>query len=174
MRWLIDQGLDINTENRFGKTALAEHAYWGDIERMKVLLDCGADIEAGKHWPLFQAAMNHQPEAIAFLLERGADLHRENRLSHGRTAFKEAVATADTDAVRRVLDSIEVLLDAGPVIDDEVREEFTKFGRRFNRMPDKQRDKYQPVMDRIYERIGAERPQEITPHDGHSLSLIHI
>ena len=168
MRWLIDQGIDINTENRFGKTALAEHAYWGDIERMKVLLDCGADIEAGKHWPLFQAAMNHQPEAIAFLLERGADLHRENRLSHGRTAFKEAVATADTDAVRRVLDSIEVLLDAGPVIDDEVREEFTKFGRRFNRMPDKQRDKYQPVMDRIYERIGAERPQEITPHDGHS------
>lgn len=168
MRWLIDQGLDINTENRFGKTALAEHAYWGDIERMKVLLDCGADIEAGKHWPLFQAAMNHQPEAIAFLLERGADLHRENRLSHGRTALKEAVAAADTDAVGRVLDSIEVLLDAGPVIDDEVREEFTKFGRRFNRLSEKQRDKYQPVMDRLYERIGADRPQEITPHDGYS------
>lgn len=168
MRWLIDQGLDINTENRFGKTALAEHAYWGDIERMKVLLDCGADIEAGKHWPLFQAAMNHQPEAIAFLLERGADLHRENRLSHGRTAFKEAVATADTDAVGRVLDSIEVLLDAGSEIDDEVREEFTKFGRRYNRLSEKQRDKYQPVMDRLYERIGAERPDVITPHDGYS------
>ena len=168
MRWLIDQGLDINTENRFGKTALAEHAYWGDIERMKVLLDCGADIEAGKHWPLFQAAMNHQPEAIALLLENGADLHRENRLGHGRTAFKEAVATADTDALSRVLESIEVLLDAGSEIDDEAREEFTKFGRRFNRMSDKQRDKYQPVMDRLYERIGADRPQEITPHDGHS------
>lgn len=168
MRWLIDQGLDVNTENRFGKTALAEHANRGDIDRMQVLLECGADIEAGTHPPLFMAAKSHQPKAIAFLLENGADLHRENRLGHGRTAFKEAVATADTDAVRRVLESIEVLLDAGSVIDDEVREEFTKFGRRYNRMPDEARDEYQPVMDRLYERIGAERPDVITPHDGHS------
>ncbi|HJE85756.1 MAG TPA: ankyrin repeat domain-containing protein [Corynebacterium amycolatum] len=168
MRWLIDQGIDVNAENRFGKTALAEHANRGDIDRMKVLLECGADIEAGKYPPLFMAAMSHQPEAIALLLENGADLHRENRLGHGRTAFKEAVAAADIDAISRVLESIEVLLDAGPVIDDEVREEFTKFGRRYNRMSDKARDKYQPVMDRLYERIGAERPDVITPHDGRS------
>ena len=168
MRWLIDQGIDVNTENRFGKTALAEHASRGDTDKMKVLLECGADIEAGKHWPLFQAAKSHQPKAIALLLENGADLHRENRLGHGRTAFKEAVATADTDALSRVLASIEVLLDAGSEIDDEAREKFTKFGRRYNRLSDKQRDKYQPVMDRLYERIGADRPQEITPHDGHS------
>ena len=168
MRWLIDQGLDVNTENRFGKTALAEHAYWGDIERMKVLLDCGADIEAGTYPSLFMAAKSHQPKAIALLLENGADLHRENRLGHGRTAFKEAVAAADTDSLDRVLESIEVLLDAGSEIDDEVREEFTKFGRRYNRLSEKQRDKYQPVMDRLYERIGAERPDVITRHDGHS------
>ncbi|MFW9253346.1 ankyrin repeat domain-containing protein [Corynebacterium amycolatum] len=168
MRWLIDQGLDVNTENRFGRTALAEHASRGDTDKMKVLLECGADVEAGKHWPLFQAAKSHQPKAIALLLENGADLHRENRLGHGRTAFKEAVAAADTDALSRVLESIEVLLDAGSKIDDEAREDFTKFGRRFNRMSDKQRDKYQPVMDRLYERIGADRPQVVTPHDGHS------
>lgn len=168
MRWLIDQGIDVNTENRFGKTALAEHANRGDIERMKLLLECGADTEAGKYPPLFMAAKSHQPKAIALLLENGADLHRESRLGHGRTAFKEAVATADTDTTSRVLESIEVLLDAGSVIDDEVREEFTKFGRRFNRMPDANREKYQPLMDRLYERIGAERPDVITPHDGHS------
>ena len=168
MRWLVDQGLDVNTENRFGKTALAEHASRGDIDKMKLLLECGADVEAGKHWPLFQAAKSHQSKAIALLLENGADLHRENRLGHGRTAFKEAVATADTDALSRVLESIEVLLDAGSEIDDEVREEFTKFGRRYNRMSDKARNEYQSVMDRLYERIGADRPQEITPHDGHS------
>ena len=114
------------------------------------------------------AAKSHQPKAIALLLENGADLHRENRLGHGRTAFKEAVATADIDSLSRVLASIEVLLDAGSEIDDEAREEFTKFGRRYNRLSDKQRDKYQPVMDRLYERIVADRPQEITPHDGHS------
>ena len=168
MCWLIDQGLDVNTENRFGRTALAEHASRGDIDKMKLLLECGADVEAGKHWPLFQAAKSHQSKAIALLLENGADLHRENRLGHGRTAFKEAVAAADTDSLNRVLESIEVLLDAGSEIDDEVREEFTKFGRRYNRMSDKARDEYQSVMDRLYERIGADRPQEITPHDGHS------
>lgn len=168
MRWLVDQGLDVNTENRFGKTALADHASRGDIDKMKLLLDCGADIEAGTYPPLFMAAKSHQPKAIALLLENGADLHRENRLGHGRTAFKEAVATADTDSLNRVLESIEVLLDAGSEIDDEAREDFTKFGRRYNRLSDKQRDKYQPVMDRLYERIGADRPQEITPHDGHS------
>ncbi|WP_246819682.1 ankyrin repeat domain-containing protein [Corynebacterium sp. HMSC076C10] len=147
---------------------MAEHANRGDIDRMKVLLEGGADTEAGKYPPLFMAAKSHQPKAIALLLENGADLHRENRLGHGRTAFKEAVATADIDSLSRVLASIEVLLDAGSEIDDEAREEFTKFGRRYNRLSDKQRDKYQPVMDRLYERIGADRPQEITPHDGHS------
>ena len=141
---------------------------------MKLLLDCGADIEAGTHPPLFMAAKSHQPKAIALLLENGADLHRENRLGHGRTAFKEAVATADTDALSRVLESIEVLLDAGSEIDDEVREEFTKFGRRYNRMSEKQRDKYQPVMDRLYERIGTERPDVITPHDGHSDIIVPV
>lgn len=168
MRWLIDQGLDVNTENRFGKTALAEHANRGDTDKMKLLLDCGADIEAGSHPPLFMAAMSHQPKAIAFLLENGADLHRENRLGHGRTAFKEAVATADIDDIDNALKSIEVLLEANPEIDDEVREEFTKFGRRYDRMSDKARGKYEPVMDRLYERIGAEHPQVVTPHDGHS------
>ncbi|OFK32602.1 ankyrin repeat domain-containing protein [Corynebacterium sp. HMSC064E08] len=168
MRWLIDQGIDVNTENRFSKTALAEHANRGDVDRMTVLLECGADIEAGKYPPLFMAAKSHQPKAIALLLENGADLHSECRLGHGRTAFKEAIATADTDAVRRVLESIDVLLDAGSVIDDEVREEFTKFGRRYNRMSDKAREVYQPAMDRLYERIGADRPEVITPHDGHS------
>lgn len=168
MRWLVDQGLDVNTENRFGRTALAEHASRGDIDKMKLLLECGADVEAGKHWPLFQAAKSHQSKAIALLLENGADLHRENRRGHGRTAFKEAVAAADTDSLNRVLESIEVLLDAGSEIDDEVREEFTKFGRRYNRMSDKACDEYQSVMDRFYERIGADRPQAITPHDGHS------
>lgn len=168
MRWLIDQGIDVNTENRFGKTALAEHANRGDIDKIKVLLDCGADIEAGKYPPLFMAAKSHQPDAIRFLIEHGADLHRESRLGHGRTAFKEAVATADIEAISRVLESIEVLLDAGSKIDDEVREEFTKFGRRYNRMSDKARDEYQPVMDRLYERIGAERSDVISPHDGYS------
>lgn len=168
MRWLIDQGLDVNTENRFGKTALAEHANRGDTDKMKLLLDCGADIEAGSHPPLFMAAMSHQPKAIAFLLENGADLHRENRLGHGRTAFKEAVATADIDDIDNALKSIEVLLEANPEIDDEVREEFTKFGRRYDRMSDKARGKYEPVMDRLYERIGAEHSQVVTPHDGHS------
>lgn len=61
-----------------------------------------------------------------------------------------------------------MLLDAGSVIDEEVREEFTKFGRRYNRMSDKARDEYQLVMDRLYERIGAECLDVITPHDGHS------
>lgn len=168
MRWLIDQGLDVNTENRFGKTALAEHAYFGDIDKMKLLLDCGADIEAGTYPPLFMAAKSHQPEAIRFLVERSADLHSENRLGHGRTAFKQAIAGADTDVLGPVLESIEVLLDAGSEIDDEVREEFTKFGRRYNRLSDKAREVYQPAMDRLYERIGVEHPQVVTPHDGHS------
>lgn len=168
IRWLIDQGLDVNTENRFGRTALAEHANRGDTDKMKLLLECGADVEAGSHPPLFQAAKHHRPEAIEFLLANGADLHRENRLGHGRTAFKEAIATAATDDIDSALKSIEVLLDANPDIDDEAREEFTKFGRRYNRMSDKARDEYQPVMDRLYERIGAERPDVITPHDGHS------
>lgn len=169
MRWLIEQGLDVNTENRFGKTALAEHASFGDIERMKVLLECGADVEAGHPLPLLHAAGRHQPKAIALLLEHGADINGKNRQSYERTPINEAIASADLMyAPSRVFKSIDVLLDAGAEIDDETREECTKFGRRLNRSPKSIRRKYQQQMDRLYERIGATPPTEITPHDGHS------
>ncbi|MDO5030855.1 MAG: ankyrin repeat domain-containing protein [Corynebacterium sp.] len=169
MRWLIEQGLDVNTENRFGKTALAEHATLSDIERMKVLLECGADVEAGHPSPLLHAAGRHQPEVIVLLLEHGADIDGENRRSHERTPINEAIACADPmDVPRRVFKSIDVLLDAGAEIDDETREECTKFGRRFNRSTTSIRRKYQKDMDRLYERTGATPPTEITLHDGHS------
>lgn len=58
IRWLVEQGADINATDNYGRTALHKHAmsWWGNCE---LLLELGADIEDLDYQneiPLFAAA----------------------------------------------------------------------------------------------------------------------
>lgn len=46
--WLVEQGADIEMENRFGETPLYEHASWTN-GNVQLLIDLGANIEAKNH-----------------------------------------------------------------------------------------------------------------------------
>jgi ankyrin repeat protein len=75
----IDAGADINDyqpqRRGGGTTALAEAASLGHIEIMQVLLDHGADVEAGWRPPICDAVQGRSREALELLLDAGADIN---------------------------------------------------------------------------------------------------
>ena len=69
VRYLLDQGADVNARERLGNTALAEATYYGHIAVIKELLFRGADINAiGEGGTALDIAVNRNNPAVADLL----------------------------------------------------------------------------------------------------------
>lgn len=77
MAYLLDHGMDANHMNWHRFTVLHHFAAKGNVEKMRILLDHGARIDAvDEEWcstPLGAAARWGRRDAAALLLERGAD-----------------------------------------------------------------------------------------------------
>lgn len=89
-----------------GKTAgalLARAAGQGDMKRLRMLLDSGIPVDAQNYArtteynALGEAVRTHQTEAVALLLERGAD---PNRRAFFKQPLEYAVTAGDVDIVR--------------------------------------------------------------------------
>ena len=75
VRRLVQDGLDPNTSQAWGKTLLHYAAAWGDTETADLLLKKGADPAARNHageTPLDVAARKNQAETVKFLTDKGA------------------------------------------------------------------------------------------------------
>jgi ankyrin repeat protein len=76
---LLKAGADVESANREGQTALMAVARTGKVEAAKLLLDKGAKVNAVEQWgqqsALMWAAAQSQPEMIALLISRGADVN---------------------------------------------------------------------------------------------------
>jgi ankyrin repeat protein len=69
VRYLLDEGADVNARENFGNTALAEATYYGHIAVIKELLARGADINAiGEGGTALDIAVNRNNSAVADLL----------------------------------------------------------------------------------------------------------
>ena len=74
VRYLLDQGADVNAREQFGDTALTEAVFNGQLAAVKELLFRGADVNAiGDGGTALDVAINRNHTAIADLLRhRGA------------------------------------------------------------------------------------------------------
>ena len=81
VRYLLDEGADVNARDNFGNTALAEAAYYGHLAVVKELLLRGADINAvGDGGTALDIAISRNNTAVADLLKhRGGKSAREIR-----------------------------------------------------------------------------------------------
>jgi ankyrin repeat protein len=69
VRYLLDEGADVNAREKFGNTALAEATYYGHIPIIKELLFRGADINAiGEGGTALDIAVSRNNSAVADLL----------------------------------------------------------------------------------------------------------
>jgi len=103
--FLINAGVNINSQDRFGWTPIAYCAARGDRDRVKLLLDNGADVNLGA--PLLRAVIKGDIELVELLLDNGADVNAERN-------YMTPLMTASTRGNRKL---VELLLDRGAAID---------------------------------------------------------
>jgi ankyrin repeat protein len=103
---LLKQGMDVNSAQGDGSTALHWAAYHGDLEMTKALLKAGASVKAatriGSMTPLSMACQNGNPSVIEALLSAGANAREVN--TNGTTVLMTAAAAGSADAVKLLLD----------------------------------------------------------------------
>jgi ankyrin repeat protein len=81
VRYLLDEGADINAREKLGHTALAEAAYFGHLDVIKELLLRGADINTvTDDGTALDIAVSRNNTAVADLLKhRGGKSARDIR-----------------------------------------------------------------------------------------------
>ncbi|RYF89445.1 MAG: ankyrin repeat domain-containing protein [Caulobacteraceae bacterium] len=114
IRWLVEQGADLEATNTWGRTPLHEHAgSWNG--KVEVLLDLGADIHAtdpSGDTPLHKAATSAKPEAVRILLARGARADAVNRA--GLTPLAAGLQACSNAQIEAMAEIAALLLAAEP------------------------------------------------------------
>ena len=86
VRRLLDQSPEqVKESNEYGTTPLHEAAEKGNMEIVKLILDCGAEVDAKDkylHTPLFKAVWFRHLEVVALLLKNGADIQIRDQNEH--------------------------------------------------------------------------------------------
>ena len=105
MRFLIERGADVNTQNEFGSTALIWSAT--DAAKVRLLVEHGANVNLATkkgRTALLVAAMSDRSAAIVrFLLDKGADLKAVDYLK--TTPLRAATLGNDTETIRLLIDA---------------------------------------------------------------------
>lgn len=104
----LEAGDDPNAYSRTGYGALSLAARWGRTEHVFLLVDAGADPDAGdvtldQASPLSQAARGGHTEIGRQLIHRGANVNKRN--GRGMTALFLATLYARADFIRMLLDA---------------------------------------------------------------------
>ena len=101
VKFLIENGVDVNEKNLLGKTPLYEAASSGYLELVKFLVEKGADVNAKTNngvTALHDAAYNGYLEIEKFLVEKGADINAKT--NSGRTPLHEAASGNKLEALK--------------------------------------------------------------------------
>lgn len=103
---LLEQGADVNAENKDGETALIRAAQGGQVEMMRLLLGEGADPnKTGRRGiPVLMIAVGPEgtTETAKMLLNEGADVDARNE--YGIPALSTAVSFGNREVVKLFLD----------------------------------------------------------------------
>ena len=101
---LLDQGAELDTADKQGRTALMHALNEASTQTRKVLIESGASLEAKNDLgdtALILAAGYSEPSAVEFLLEHGADI--EARDTFGFTPLLKAARCGMGDTIETLL-----------------------------------------------------------------------
>ncbi len=131
VRWLVEQGLDVNTENYYGRTALDRHATLGD-DTVKLLFELGGDIgktDCYGNSPLHTAAVFFHPDTVRFLVENGADVHLKNDMDE--TPLASSLSRCSNSNIPNAAKIADILLQAGDKATPDMIESIKRIGQDF-------------------------------------------
>lgn len=129
--WLVEQGLDVNIENYYGRTPLYEQATLGR-NTVKLLFELGGDIEKSDQYgnsPLHTAAKFFHTDTVLFLVEKGANIHAQNHM--GKTPLAIALSVCCNANICKMAEIASILLQAGSYITSDMTEDIKRIGEEF-------------------------------------------
>lgn len=172
VRWLAEQGANINARDNYKRTALHNQAInWrGNIE---LLLELDADIEAldyQNETPLFAAAAFFKPNAVRTLVSKGANIRAVNMLNE--TPLDKALAVCRNINIVDLVEVSEIFLSAGIAVTPEMKNSIMRIGKDFefhregfNKEYLKETDE---ALSRLYELFDVSPVEKRKTHDGKS------
>lgn len=170
VRWLVEQGADIDAADSYGETPLYSRAdHWQG--RIDVLLDLGADVSAGegaRGTPLQAAAgMGHAANA-RLLLARGAKVDALN--AQRFTPLEYALQRCSNTQLCGVAEVAEVLLAAGAARTPRMTDFVTRLGENFEfhraNFDPESVDETSAALDRLYALFDVPPVPRRVLHDG--------
>lgn len=132
IQFLIDKGLDINSDCGYGSSAVAHQAY--SLENLKCLLENGADINlvlvSYRGNALYANSHRGDVEAIDNLLQCGADVNARGGLD-SKTPLELLLVSCMNADIINVLAASKLMLKFGAEKTDACKEFVHKIGERF-------------------------------------------
>ncbi|MGA7458141.1 MAG: quinoprotein dehydrogenase-associated putative ABC transporter substrate-binding protein, partial [Methyloceanibacter sp.] len=104
VKFLVSKGADVNKADNQGWTPLQSAARTRHDKMIKLLIDLGADVNAGDPTPLVAAVMRDHVPSVKVLIEHGADMEKP-----GQENFKPLPLAIAEDKY----ESAKALMDAG-------------------------------------------------------------
>jgi hypothetical protein len=176
VRWLVEQGADINYRDTYGKTAL--HAKVGRGEDIALLVELGADINTTSRWgdtPLHIAAGYYKAEPTQQLINLGADITIKNGMNH--TPLESALARCSNIDIVNMVKVAQVFIDAKAPMTTVMQESVTAIGERFEFHRDNFNKDYlqetDEALNELYEMFGVTPVKKINKHDGVLPIVVH-
>ena len=131
VRWLVEQGLDVNIENYYGRSPLYVQST-GGRDTVKLLFELGADMEKPDRYgnrPLHTAASFFRADTVRFLVENGANIHVENDMK--QTPLESSLAVCRNADISKMAEISIILLEAGAKITSDMIESVKRIGEEF-------------------------------------------
>jgi hypothetical protein len=128
-RWLVYQGLDINTKDYYGRTPLFYQMHRGNL---KLFIELGANVNAKAKYgdtPLHFAADYGTADSVKLLLKHGAAL--EVKDDSGQTPLAYCLARCNNIKIAKIAEIAETLLSAGAKVTPDMKESVQRIGKEF-------------------------------------------
>lgn len=132
IKWVVEQGCDINYVGRWEKTPLHYQASYYE-NHVQLMIDLGADIHVLDYMeqtPLHHAADAKSLENVKILVEAGANIHAIDKLNHV-TPLSAMIQRSSVIDLPKIYDIVLYLLDKGDCITDEMRKSVTRIGKDY-------------------------------------------
>ena len=130
-RYLVAQGLNINTQNAYGRTPLYTHSTVG-TPLVAVLLELGADVNLANNdgcTPLFTALANARVDTVKLLLDHGADIKHKNQAK--QNALEYGLSLTSNASIPDMLQCSKLMLDAGLKVTKNMQKSVKAIGDNF-------------------------------------------